>query len=191
MRKRQGVTGNYFYGNEISKYGQENGRVDYRTLAKAFSHVDTGNLMNLYPDYCDNVEWQVVNGQGYHYEDSDGNEHTYDEAQEKITELKEELEALEELDELTKEQEERKDEIETDIEKLEEARYKDFFNYLIIDNNGATILKEWTNEYVIYNEQLNLYVWGIDHCGTSWDYVLTEIECNMGRKNDDEQTGTE
>ena len=33
------VRGKYFYGNEISEYGQEHGYVDYATLAKAFDAV--------------------------------------------------------------------------------------------------------------------------------------------------------
>lgn len=178
MAKRQGVRGTYFYGNEVSDYGKDNNRVDYNTLAKAFNHVGAGQLMEIHPDYCDGCEWEVINGNGYFYEDSDENEYTYKEAQERITELKAELEELDELDELTEEQEERKDDIERDIELLEETKYRDFYQYFIIDSSGAEILKDWTDEYVIYNEKLDLYVWGVDHCGTSWDYVLTQIECN-------------
>lgn len=32
------------------------------------------------------------------------------------------------------------------------------------------------DEYVIYNEKLDIYVWAITHFGTSWDYVLTDIK---------------
>ena len=32
-----------------------------------------------------------------------------------------------------------------------------------------------TDEIVYYNEELDMYVWGITHYGTSWDYVLTDI----------------
>jgi hypothetical protein len=29
---------------------------------------------------------------------------------------------------------------------------------------------------VFYNEKLDIYVWGITHFGTAWDYVLTDIK---------------
>lgn len=61
-------------------------------------------------------------------------------------------------------------------EKYEE-HYYDVFQYYIIDDNGAEILKKETHELVWYNEELDMYVWGVTHWGTSWDYVLTEIPC--------------
>ena len=39
------VHGKYFYGNEISAYGQENGYVDYGTLAKAFDAVLNNDII--------------------------------------------------------------------------------------------------------------------------------------------------
>lgn len=185
MKENKYVKGNYFYGHEISDYGKEHNRVDYETLAKAFEAINAGKLMEVHPDYCDGTSWEVINGTGYYYEDSDENEYTYEEAQDKIAELQSELDVLEELEELTGEQEERQIEIEYDIEKLEEIKYREFYNYFIIDSNGAEILKDWTDEYVIYNEELDLYVWGVDHCGTAWRMVLTDIKCNY--KEEDEE----
>lgn len=46
----------------------------------------------------------------------------------------------------------------------------------IISESGYKFLKEYTNESVFYNEALDLYVWGITHYGTAWNYVLTDIE---------------
>lgn len=57
--------------------------------------------------------------------------------------------------------------------------YGDFieiFQYYIISESGYEILSDYTNEIVYYNEELDMYVWGITHYGTSWDYVLTDIE---------------
>ena len=54
--------------------------------------------------------------------------------------------------------------------------------YFIISNNGAEILKDYTNEIVFYNEALDMYVWGVTHWGTSWDYVLTDIRLNCGKE---------
>lgn len=58
----------------------------------------------------------------------------------------------------------------------------EIFQYYIISNEGATILKEWTNEIVFYNQELDMYVWGVTHYGTSWDYVLTNIPLNYDKE---------
>lgn len=52
--------------------------------------------------------------------------------------------------------------------------------YFIVDDKGAEIIQEYTNDPLFYNEELNMYVWGITHCGKSWDYVLTDIKLNCG-----------
>lgn len=64
----------------------------------------------------------------------------------------------------------------------ENDEYIDVYQYYIISSQGASILQDYTNEIVWYNEELDLYVWGVTHWGTSWDYVLTEIPCNIGKK---------
>ena len=124
------ITGNYFYGNEVSDYGKQNGYVDYRTLAKSFDAVLCNNITSLF--------YATINGEynapelysGAEYlEDEDGNEN-----------------------------------------------YKDVFQYFIVSESGAEILKEWANELVWYLPVLDCYVWGVTHYGTSWDYVLTDIK---------------
>ena len=110
----------YFFGNEVSKYGQENHRMDYRTLAQAFPHI----LNNEIVPALGWDAWNIENGELF---DEDDNE-------------------------------------------------REIFQYFIIDDNGADILKDYTNEIVMYNNDLGLYVWGVTHFGTSWDYVLTDIE---------------
>lgn len=50
--------------------------------------------------------------------------------------------------------------------------YQDF----IISHQGYDILSEYTDEIVYYNETLDLYVWGVTHQGTPWDYALTDIK---------------
>lgn len=57
--------------------------------------------------------------------------------------------------------------------------YQDY----IISESGYEFLKEYTDEIVFYNEELDVYVWGITHYGTSWDYVLTSIK--LVREGDD------
>lgn len=54
--------------------------------------------------------------------------------------------------------------------------YYEIFQYYIISSKGYQILSDYTDEIVYYNEELDMYVWGITHYGTSWDYVMTDIE---------------
>lgn len=62
-----------------------------------------------------------------------------------------------------------------------EKDYNDeIFQYYIISDGAAQLLQEWTDELIFYNEELDLYVWGVTHYGTSWSYVLTDIELNCG-----------
>lgn len=50
------------------------------------------------------------------------------------------------------------------------------FQDYIITERGYEFLQEYTDELVFYNEKLEMYIWGITHFGTSWDYVLTNIK---------------
>lgn len=50
------------------------------------------------------------------------------------------------------------------------------FTDYIISKYGYEILKEYTDELVFYNENLDIYVWAITHYGTAWDYVLTDVK---------------
>lgn len=62
------------------------------------------------------------------------------------------------------------------INGLGEENYPpEIYQYYIISDEGAQILCEFTDEIVFYNEELDMYVWGVTHCGTGWDYVLTDI----------------
>ena len=146
----------YFYGQPISEYGLKNNRVDYHALAAAMDAVLCNSILEKFPDA------ELENG-SYEYYEYDGERYTYDE-----------LHAL--LDEA----EELEDEAESEgiQETLDNPYYDEVFQYFIISDNGADILKRETHELVWYIPELDVYVWGITHYGTSWDYVLTEIECN-------------
>lgn len=62
------------------------------------------------------------------------------------------------------------------INGLGEENYPpEIFQYYIISDEGANILCDLTDEVVFYNEELGMYVWGVTHYGTAWDYVLTDI----------------
>lgn len=157
------LSGKYFYGNEISEYGQKHGYLDYRTLAKAFDAVLNNNIMGNTMDI------------GYWEQESGFVDNT-----EEIEEIQEQIEELmldNENDEHTEKLEELQDRI-NDLE--EEQNYTDeICQYYIVSDNGADILKE-IDEIVFYNDVLDMYVWGVTHWGTSWDYVLTNVRCNVG-----------
>ena len=68
-------------------------------------------------------------------------------------------------------------EIQEDIDNLNDPHYEEVYQYYIISDNGADILKRYTHEIVMYNAELDMYVWCVTHWGTSWDYVLTDIPC--------------
>ena len=60
----------------------------------------------------------------------------------------------------------------------ETDEYTDIYQYYIVSDNAVEILQE-ANEIVYYNEELDMYVWGVTHWGTSWDYVLTDIKVEL------------
>lgn len=94
----------YYYGNAISEYGLEYGRVDYGTLAKAFDAVLNNDIMNLTYDIG---YWEQVSG--------------IVDNQDEIDELEEKKEELEEENESSPSQiiENEIDEINEKIEELE------------------------------------------------------------------------
>ena len=151
----------YYHGNAISEYGMENGYVDYATLAKCFNAVLNNDIMQLTYDigYWDQVSGTVDNT-------------------EEIEELEEKKEELEEENESSPSQilENEINEINDQIEELEREQYdQEVFQWYIVDEGGARLLQD-INQIVYYNEKLNVYLWGVTHCGTSWDYVLTDIK---------------
>ena len=123
----------YFYGHEISSYGVENNRVDYRTLAKCFDAVLCNDITKLFYSTI-NDEYNEIE----YYNGTDYNE--------------------------------------------EDDYYYDIFQYYIISSYGAEILERYTDEIVYYLPAIDIYVWGVTHFGTSWDYVLTDIKINEEEK---------
>ena len=57
-----------------------------------------------------------------------------------------------------------------------EEQYEEVYQYYIITQYGAELLQDLTDEIVYYNEKLDMWLWGITHWGTSWDYVLTDVK---------------
>ena len=155
----------YFYGNKVSEYGIENGYVDYATLAKAFDAVLNNGIMEATADlgYWEQVSGMIDNS-------------------EEIEEIREQIEELEEqiTEDSTEEQDEETSgkirELEEQIEELEREQDEpgEVFQWYIVSDPGSRILEE-AGEIVYYNEYLDMYLWGVTHWGTSWDYVLTNI----------------
>lgn len=114
MERTMKLYGNKVYGVEVSKYGLENGYLDYLTLSKIVGPC----IMNNYLRAETMEDWEIVAGD------------------------------------------------------LEHDIYQDY----IISEYGHEFLAENTDELVFYNDKLNIYIWGIAHFGTSWDYVLTNVK---------------
>ena len=112
------------YGHQVSKYGLENGYLDYLTLSKIVGDMVLSNYMM---QYMGSLGWELVNG--------------------------------------------------GDID--EDGDYHEIYQWYIITEQGANFLEEYTDEIVYYHEEMDLYVWGITHFGTSWDYVLTDIKLRI------------
>lgn len=74
---------------------------------------------------------------------------------------------------------------ENEIENWENIseNYAEIYQYYIISDRGYDILSEITDEIIFYNEELDMYVWGVTHWGTSWDYVLTNIKIDLSEYN--------
>jgi hypothetical protein len=117
----------YFYGQEISEYGVQHNRVDFRALAKSFNTVLCNDITKLFYNTIggEYVEPEIVNGSDY-------------------------------------------DEI--------NDNYIEIFQYYIISDDGAELLKRHTDEIVYYLPALDIFVWGVTHFGTGWGYVLTDIK---------------
>lgn len=106
--------GDKVYGVKVSKYGLENGYLDYLTLSKIVGDCILNNEVRA----ATMEDWEIVTGE------------------------------------------------------FNDMIFQDY----IISEYGYTFLAEHTDEIVFYNPKLDIYVWGITHFGTSWDYVLTDIK---------------
>ena len=185
----------YFCGNKISDYGIENKHVDYATLAKAFDAVLNNEIMQKTYDIG---YWEQTSGMIDNSEEIEELQEKADELQEKIDNIQYDIDEMIDADESfedsekhlamvnqMEELEKEMEELENKIEELEEEQdYMDeIYQYYIVSDGGANLL-EGINEIVFYNEELDMYIWGVTHWGTGWDYVLTDIKCNVPYENE-------
>lgn len=55
---------------------------------------------------------------------------------------------------------------------FDESIMQDF----IISRYGFDVLRDYTDEIVFYNEELDVYIWGVTRWGTGWAYELTDVK---------------
>ena len=72
-----------------------------------------------------------------------------------------------------------------DYEEEEIIEEPEVFQWYIVSDSGAQIIQDYTNEILYYHDELDIYLWGVTHWGTRWDYVLTDISCNCGYDSKD------
>ena len=191
IRKRRSVYGKYFYGNEVSEYGKENGFVDYRTLAKAFDAELNNSIMAELESAGFYFE-PIQDGSSDYTDEIDELRENADELRQRAEEMSDAADNAEEAGDMetaaklrqeaakaeadAERDEERADDLEAEQEPPE------IFQFFIVDDAGAEIIQEWTDDPLFYCNALDLYIWGVTHWGTSWDYVLTDIRINAGEE---------
>lgn len=169
----------YFCGNMISEYGRKNGRVDYATFAKAFDAVLNNSIM------------ADLENAGYYFDIEVG----FIDNSEDIEALEEERDALgivekwtasgktyedEDGNEASPETVARFEEIDGKIDELRDEEGPDeIYQYYIVSAYGADLIRDYNVGTLFYCEAVDLYIWGIGHYGTAWDYVLTPIPCDI------------
>lgn len=171
--RRSKLYGTTFCGNEASDYAKEQGYLDYATFAKAFDAVLNNSIME---NTCEIGFWEQENGIIDNTEEVEA-------LKEEITDIENRLDFLtdEEIEETQMLQEEI-DSIQEQIEELDEEQGRSYnqeiFQYYIVSDQGAEMIKQYTEDPLFYNETLDMYVWGITHYGTAWGYVLTDVKLN-------------
>ena len=140
-------------------------------------------------------EWGVINGSLLLYRDNDGNVYTEEEASDKISELEEQIEEAEsQADDLQEEMDkdipdcnlqETEDKIselegkiehwKDAIETLQDGEIREVYQYCIVSESALETWLKGSSELVLYNEELDMYVWCICFYGSDWRDVLTDI----------------
>lgn len=66
--------------------------------------------------------------------------------------------------------------LENGMEEDEDGYFNEVYQYYIISDDRAGVLKDLTDEIVFYHEKMDMYLWGVTHFGTAWSHVLTDIK---------------
>lgn len=148
---------------------------DIENVGEAVSHCEDAS------DAIEEIGYYIRQLNSYEDDDESDADYCVDCLKGCLNDYLAEIEALAEekqteVDRLNKEIENLAEQIEK-LE-LEEEQSSEVFQWYIISDSGARILEqEAPSEVVWYNEELDLYVWGVTHFGTAWSYVLTSIPC--------------
>ena len=51
----------------------------------------------------------------------------------------------------------------------------EIFQYFIVSPYDATTIERYTDDIILYSNELDLYLWGIEHYGAPWDMVPIEL----------------
>ncbi|MBQ1196946.1 MAG: hypothetical protein IIX44_11945, partial [Clostridia bacterium] len=175
IRRSRAVAGEWFYGNKVSEYGKQNGYVDYRTLAKAFDAVMNNNIMGDLENAGFYFE-PVQDGSSDYTDEIDELRDAADEIRDQATEKTDAADEAEEAGDADEAEKLRAEaaELEAEAEKKEEEADEleaeqeppECFQFFIVDDAGAEIIQEWTDDPLFYCEALDMYVWGVTHWGT-------------------------
>lgn len=173
MRIRK-LAGTWFCGNDASDYAKKCGYLDYKTLAKAFNAVLSNDIISI-TDANGIGYWEMKNG---YIDNSD----EIEELENQIEEKEDEKESYGEEDDEFKAIEKEIEELNDRIDELQNQQDypPEVFQFYIVDENGAEIIQEYTDDPLWYNETLDMWLWGVTHFGTGWDYVLTDVKLNCG-----------
>lgn len=175
--KNNKLYGTSFCGNEASDYAKEVGYLDYATFAKVFDAVLNNDIMSATMDIG---YWEQENG---FIDNSEEVEELIEKEEELGETLREMIDNDEEETEEYNNLEKEYNDIVRKIEELqEEENDQEIFQYYIVSDQGAEIIRDYTNDPLFYNEYLDMYVWGVTHYGTAWNYVLTDIKLNCGKE---------
>lgn len=166
----------HYYGQEISAYGLENGYVDYAAFARSFNHVLANDL---YYTLCSSDDMDIIND--YINEDEIMEiEGRIEELEDEVYTLECSVESLRDLgisvaeiqtaiDAIYKEM----GSLQREVDEMREPR--EIFQWYVVDDTAVSQLED-ANEMVVYFSGADVYMWGVTHYGTSWDYVLTNIK---------------
>ena len=64
----------------------------------------------------------------------------------------------------------------------ETETHADIYQFYIVPEWSVKEILADAGEIVFYCEELDVYLWGVTHYGTHWDYVLTNIKLNQEEK---------
>ena len=183
-----------YCGQPLTLYELKNGKITYYTLNKVTGGV-LNNIIVRKTSEKEIGEWRVINGSPLIYQDNDGNEYTEEEASDKISELEEQIEEAEsQADDMQEEMgkdipdcnlqetEDKINELEGKIEHwkgaietLQDGEVREVYQYYIVSKSAFETWLKGTGELVLYNDELDMYVWCICFYGADWRDVLTDI----------------